>query len=174
VGAGGDLEFDDAARKVTLDLGAATLAFADLEASPMPLAFSRAYAATTVMARLHQAHFRKATLRAYQSRCCVCLLKEHRLLDAAHIVPDRLPEGVAEVRNGMSMCPTHHRAYDRGVLLVHDDYRTEVRRDRLNAADAPITHRMLVDFSGREIFRPKDPACWPDPALLRRKLELVA
>lgn len=168
------LGFDDVARKVRLNLAAANREVADAEAAPMPTAFSRSYAATTVMARLHQAHFRRATLRAYRSRCCVCSLNEHKLLDAAHIVPDRLPEGVAEIRNGMSMCPTHHRAYDRGVLLVHEDYMTEIRNDRLSAADSTESKIMLLDFAGRPITRPKHEACWPDPALLRRKLELVA
>ena len=165
---------DDVARKVKLNLAAANADVPAAEAAPIPAAFSRAYAETIVKARLHQAHFRKATLRAYRSRCCVCALNEHKLLDAAHIVDDRLPEGLAQVRNGMSMCPTHHRAYDRGVLLVHEDYRTEVRRDRLNAADSNETRAMLLDFAGREINRPKDEAHWPDPALLRLKLELVA
>lgn len=72
------------------------------------------------------------------------------------------------------MCPTHHRAYDRGILLVREDYMTEVRRDRLSAADSNETKMMVVDFAGREIIRPKDEAYWPDPALLRLKLELVA
>jgi putative restriction endonuclease len=73
----------------------------------------------------------------------------------------------------MAMCPTHHRAYDRGELLVREDYRTDVRRDRLTAADAAPTQRMLLDFAGREIHRPRDPARWPDPPRLRRKRELV-
>jgi len=165
---------DDVARKVTLNLAAATIEVANAEAAPMPAAFSRAYAETIVKARLHQAHFRKATLRAYRSRCCVCALNEHKLLDAAHIVDDRLPDGVAEIRNGMSMCPNHHRAYDRGVLLVHENYMTEVRRDRLSAGDSHETKMMILDFAGREIIRPKDEAYWPDPMLLRQKLELVA
>jgi putative restriction endonuclease len=75
---------------------------------------------------------------------------------AAHIVPDRLPDGVAEVRNGMAMCPTHHRAYDRGVLLVRENYVTDLRRDRLVAAESAETQRALLDFAGREIVRPKD------------------
>jgi putative restriction endonuclease len=168
------LAFDDVARKVRLDLGAASQQLPDAEAAPMPAQFSRAYAETLVRARLHQAHFRRHVLDVYRSRCCVCVLAERPLLDAAHIVDDRLPEGIAAIRNGLAMCPTHHRAYDRGILLVHENYRTEIRRDRLVASEAPPTRQMLLEYSGREIHRPRNEAHWPDPVLLRRKLELIA
>lgn len=167
------LAFDDAARKVRLDLGAANRSLADADAAPMPPTFSRAYAETIVLARLHQAHFRRHVLDVYRSRCCVCTLGERPLLDAAHVVDDRLPEGVAEIRNGLAMCPTHHRAYDRGILLIHEGYRTEIRRDRLIESEATATKKMLLDYSGREIRLPKNEADWPAPTLLRRKLELV-
>jgi putative restriction endonuclease len=114
------LGFNDAARKVRLNLAAAQPEQAEIP-SPAPSVFSKAYAETTAKARLHQAHFRKETLAAYAERCCVCELRERPLLDAAHIVPDRLPEGVAWVRNGLAMCPTHHRAYDKNLLLVTDN-----------------------------------------------------
>lgn len=76
------LRFDDVARKVTLSLAAANAEIDHAESAPMPSAFSRAYAETTVMARLHQAHFRKGdasrvsesllhlrTQRAQAARC---------------------------------------------------------------------------------------------------------
>ncbi len=72
--------------------------------------------------------------------------RERPLLDAAHIVADRLPEGVATVTNGLAMCPTHHRAYDQDVLLVTESYRVEVRRDRLDHPDAAPTTKMLLDY----------------------------
>jgi putative restriction endonuclease len=167
------LGFDDATRKVRLNLAAAQTDKAGIP-SPAPSVFSKAYAETTAKARLHQAHFRKETLAAYAERCCVCELRERPLLDAAHIVPDRLPEGVAWVRNGLAMCPTHHRAYDKNLLLVTDTYRVEVRDDRLHHVGSEATRRMLLDYHGREIHRPKDERFWPEPALLRRKIELVA
>ena len=34
--------------------------------------------------------------------------------------------------------------------------------------------KMLLDYNGQLISRPKDEALWPGPALLRQKLELVA
>ena len=58
--------FDDVAHKVRLNLGAASQEIADAESAPAPTAFSKAYAETIVMARLHQARFRRATLDAYR------------------------------------------------------------------------------------------------------------
>jgi putative restriction endonuclease len=132
------LGFDDAARKVRLNLGAAQAEQADVPA-PSPSVFSKAYAETRAKARLHQAHFRKDTLAAYAERCCVCELRERPLLDAAHIVPDRLPCGVAWVRNGLAMCPTHHRAYDQNLLVVTESYRVEVRDHRLGHVGSEAT-----------------------------------
>ena len=167
------LGFDDVARKVRLNLAAAQAEVAGVP-TPTPTMFSKAYAETVAKARLHQAHFRKDTLAAYAERCCICELRERPLLDAAHIVPDRLPDGVAWVRNGLAMCPTHHRAYDQNLLLVTETYKVEVRDDRLAHAGSEATRRMLLDYRGREIVRPKDVQLWPDPSLLRRKIELAA
>jgi putative restriction endonuclease len=164
--------FDDVARKVRLDLASAQ----DTSGvpSPAPSVFSKAYAATIAKARLHQAHFRRETLVAYGHRCCVCELRERPMLDAAHIVPDPLPEGAATVTNGLAMCPTHHRAYDQDVLLVHESYRVEVRRDRLEHAESAPTAKMLLDYDGKTIWLPKDERSRPAPEFLRRKIELVA
>ncbi|WP_269749933.1 HNH endonuclease [Polyangium fumosum] len=96
------------------------------------------------------------------------------MLDAAHIVPDRLPEGVPEVRNGLAMCPTHHRAYDQNLLLVTEQHRVEVQRDRLYYAESEATARMLLEFDGREILLSKREHLRPDPEFLRRKLVLAA
>lgn len=167
------LGFDDMTRKVRLSL---TPAAQDAEGipAPTPSLFSKAYAETAVKARLHQAHFRREILSAYTDRCCICGLRERPLLDAAHILPDRLPEGVPTVRNGLAMCPTHHRAYDRDIVLVNDHYRVEIKRDRLDHADAEATARTLLDFDGKVILLPKEETLRPEREFLRKKLGLVA
>lgn len=40
-------------------------------------------------------------------QCAICELRERLLLDAPHIVPDRLPDSVPEVRNGLAMVPPY-------------------------------------------------------------------
>lgn len=102
-------------------------------------------------------------------RCCICELGERPLLDAAHIVPDRLPEGLATVTNGMAMCPTHHRAFDKSILLVNTSYRVEVQRERLERVESEATARMLLDFDGKEIRLPKQVAFRPAVTLLEKR-----
>jgi putative restriction endonuclease len=167
------LGFDDAARKVRLGLGTASQEASGVP-SPVPSVFSKAYAETLAKARLHQAHFRKETLSAYGNRCCVCELRERPLLDAAHILPDRLPDGVATVTNGLAMCPTHHRAYDQDLLLVGETYRVEVRRPRLEHLESEATVRTLLDFEGKTIWLPKDEALRPAREFLKKRVEFAA
>ena len=49
----------------------------------------RRYALRIVKQRLHQDSFREAVITAYSGRCALSGLREHRLLDAAHIVSDK-------------------------------------------------------------------------------------
>ena len=164
---------DDQARKFRLSLSAAAAEVGGVPAPP-PTVFSKAYAETVVKARLHQAYFRRDTLYAYGHRCCVCELQERPLLDAAHIIADRLPDGVATVTNGMAMCPTHHRAYDQSVILVGEDYRVQVQRDRLEHLGSAPTARMIIDYDGKTIWLPKDERLRPAPEFLKRKKDLAA
>lgn len=165
--------FDDVARKVRLNLAAAEQDVLGV-AAPAPSPFSKAYAETTTKARLHQAHFRRNILGAYSNRCCICELQERPLLDAAHIIPDRLPEGVPEIQNGMAMCPTHHRAFDQNVIVVTEEYRIEVQQARLRHVEEQATQRMILDYHGRPIRLPKDESMRPSPEFLKKKIELAA
>jgi hypothetical protein len=42
-------------------------------------------------------------MRAYRHRCVICALRERSLVQAAHIVPDIEPEGIAAVVNGLAL-----------------------------------------------------------------------
>ena len=105
---------DPAARAVTLEVG---LPIADTTpaglVSPPDV---RAYAMRDVRIRLHQQRFRINVLHAYRERCAICALKERELVQAAHIVEDASPEGIAAVVNGIALCAIHHLAYDRNLL----------------------------------------------------------
>jgi putative restriction endonuclease len=46
----------------------------------------------------------------------------HRLLDAAHIVPVEHKRGTDEIKNGLSLCALHHRAFDHALIGVRTDY----------------------------------------------------
>ena len=95
----------------------------------------RQYLTATFRQRVHQRSFRERVLRAYRNQCAVCRLRYSKLLEAAHIIPDRDPEGIPVVQNGISLCAIHHRAFDRHFIGIRPDYRVEVRADVLEEHD---------------------------------------
>jgi putative restriction endonuclease len=112
----------------------------------------RRYVTVAARQRLHQAFFRLRVLRAYRSRCTVCRLGHDRLLDAAHILPDRDERGVPSTRNGLSLCKIHHAAFDENILGIDPDYRIHVRQDILDERDGPMLLHGLQEFAGRNLI----------------------
>lgn len=64
----------------------------------------RRYVTRLVRQRLHQQAFRERVLAAYREHCAICYLRHQELLEAAHIVADRDPEGEPHVSNGWALC----------------------------------------------------------------------
>ncbi|WP_245963411.1 HNH endonuclease [Terracoccus luteus] len=117
--------------------------------------------------RLHQPIFRATVIRAYGTRCAVCALGHTRLLDAAHIVPDRDERGVAEVRNGLALCKIHHAALDAHILGVRPDLVVEIRQDLLEEVDGPMLRHGLQDRHRQKLMvLPARRDERPDPGLL--------
>jgi len=71
--------------------------------------------------------FRQAVLQAYDFSCAFCGMKPHAPNDslweaeAAHIVPHS-SLGRDDIWNGITLCRTHHWAFDVGWLSLHDDF----------------------------------------------------
>jgi putative restriction endonuclease len=86
------------------------------------------YITSTVRTRLHQKSFRMRVLEAYKNQCAFCQLKHAELLDAAHITPDSIEDGVPTVNNGLSLCKIHHAAYNRHLIEVNPDYQIVICR----------------------------------------------
>src|SRR6266480_7831203 len=130
---------DDPVRRVVLVTPGALLGPLD-EPEPVPLEdpIERRYAVRETHVRLHQARFRGRVVPAYGSQCAICTLKELRLLDAAHIVGDIQLGGEATVRNGLSLCSIHHRAFDQNLVGVSPDYSVQVSRRLLEDDDGPM------------------------------------
>jgi putative restriction endonuclease len=127
----------------------------------------RRYIRRETWQRLHQPLFRATVLRAYETRCAVCALRHHQLLDAAHIVADREEAGIAAVRNGLALCKIHHAAYDCHVLGIRPDLVVEIRADLLGEVDGPMLEHGLKGRHGQRLMAlPRVRAERPDPALL--------
>jgi len=120
----------------------------------------RRYVVRQTRVRLHQARFRGRVLPAYASQCAICRLKELRLLDASHIVADVEVEGEPSVRNGLSLCSIHHRAFDQHLVGVAPDYTVHVSRRLLEDEDGPMldllkgSHGVSLELPQRRADRP--------------------
>lgn len=111
---------------------------------------SRQYRAHVVKARMHQARFREAVLRAYRSCCAVCSLRRAELVDAAHIIGDA-DGGQPVVTNGLVLCKLHHAAFDRHILGVRPDLHVVVRHDILAEIDGPMLLHGLQGFHDQKL-----------------------
>lgn len=129
----------------------------------------RAYVTRTIRQRLHQVVFRERVIRAYQERCALCSLRHQELLDAAHITPDRDPEGEPVVSNGVALCKLHHAAFDRLFFAIRPDYVIEVRESILAEHDGPMLVVGLQQIHEKRILLPRRLADRPDPARLERR-----
>ena len=136
---------DDEPRTLTFTIQMDDAAVLDINVSAAAVAVSyehggderRRYVTRELQVRLHQRSFRERVLRAYRSRCAVCRLRHHELLDAAHIVPDS-EAGAPRVPNGLALCKLHHAAFDKLFVGVRPDGIIEVRRDILEEEDGPM------------------------------------
>ena len=91
----------------------------------------RKYITAIFQKRLHQRHFHDIVLDAYRYRGACCQLRHDELLEAAHIIPDKEPEGLPIVTNGLAMCKLHHAAFDSHIIGISPDYNIHVREDVL-------------------------------------------
>lgn len=132
----------------------------------------RAYITRQVRARLHQRSFREQVLHAYKEQCACCRLKHLELLDAAHIIPDSDPHGIAAVKNGISLCKLHHAAFDSYLFGIRPDHVIEVREDVRKEKDGPMLIHGLQQIHDQKIAAPRSVGLAPDPNLLEQRYEM--
>lgn len=132
----------------------------------------RRYALREVKQRLHQASFREAVIAAYRGRCALSGLPEPRLIDAAHIVPDRHELlGQPVVPNGIPLSKIHHAAFDAHLIGIDADYRLHVSRRLLDQNDGPMLEA-LKNLNGRLIHLPAREQDRPDRERLEQRYAL--
>jgi putative restriction endonuclease len=130
----------------------------------------RRYAVRRTRVRLHQARFRGRVVPAYRSQCAICTLREIRLLDAAHIVGDLESGGEPTIRNGLSLCSIHHRAFDQFLVGVSPDYTVRVSHRLLEDEDGPMLD-LLKGFHNIPLRVPSRVGDRPDRERLAERYE---
>lgn len=159
---------DPAARRVVVAPGALRGPIDEPEPVPVEDPLERRYAVRETRVRLHQARFRGRVVPAYNSECSICSLKELRLLDAAHIIGDLELGGEPTVKNGLSLCSIHHRAFDQNLVGVSPDYLVHMSRRLLEDDDGPMLE-LLKGFHKTPLHVPKRPTDRPEPERLDRR-----
>jgi putative restriction endonuclease len=143
--------------------GSATAAAVSGEERPieeLPGSAERRRAISNVSRAVRNAQFRVRVLRAYGNRCAFCDLAAS-LCQAAHIRPVHLG-GVDQVHNGVAACPTHHLAFDRGLLIVGDDLSIQLNNSRLAEVGADDDDREALQAGLRQTLRrPAEPSLQP-------------
>jgi len=134
----------------------------------------RTYITRQVRQRMHQRSFRDRVLRAYDNQCSICQLRHIRLLDAAHIIPDKDETGEPIVSNGLSMCKIHHAAYDSRYIGIRPDYRIVVRPDIMTEHDGPMLKHGLQEIDDQRLTLPRTVRNRPDPERLSKRFDEFA
>jgi len=133
--------------------------------SELPVDAERRREIRVIEEAVRDPRFRRQVIAAYGGRCAFCGLGAE-LAQAAHI------EGVREggpdlVVNGLGACPTHHLAFDRGLITVGDGNAIEVNEPRLRACgcgEEEVESFRAGLFSSLAL--PPAVANHPDPKLL--------
>lgn len=131
----------------------------------------RAYATREARLRLHQQRFKLDVMRAYQHRCAICRLRERALVQAAHIVADVDPRGIAAVVNGLALCAIHHLAFDRNLLGIDPTGVVHIADRLLREIDGPMLRDGLQGFHDARIAMPRRSEDRPDPQRLEARFE---
>jgi putative restriction endonuclease len=159
---------EPAARRVLVTVGTMAGPLDEREPVLPEDPIERRYAVRETRVRLHQARFRGRVLPAYLDQCAICRLKEVRLLDAAHIVADLEPTGIAAVSNGLSLCSIHHRAFDEDLVGIDPTHTVHVARRLRDDEDGPMLD-VLKSCHGTVLRVPNRRALRPDGALLEAR-----
>lgn len=115
-----------------------------------------------------QTIFRKALLKAYDSKCAFCGLSFSFALQAAHIIPwsKATNSQRLDVRNGLLLCATHHCLYDTGILTVNADYSINFVANSKHRLVTQYDNLLSSAFHNKKIKLPKKNQHLPNPEYL--------
>jgi len=105
--------------------------------------------------------FKREIPKIYNNTCCISGMKidatiNVSMVDACHIVP--FSESYNDtVTNGIALCPNLHRAFDRGLIAIDNNYKVVVSKSFTEDESNYSIH----GFDGKEILLPKQVEYFP-------------
>jgi putative restriction endonuclease len=108
--------------------------------------------------------FKREVPKIYNHTCAISGLRltavttTVSMVDACHIVP--FSESYDDtLTNGISLCPNLHRAFDRGLISISDDYTVLINKNFVEDKNSAFN---LSQFAGKQIFLPYAEELHPD------------
>ena len=134
-----------------------------------PLSQGRKRIVQTVSRLCRKANFRQQVMHAYGNRCAVTRA-QLQLVDAAHILPVGAQGSVDDVRNGLALSPTYHRAFDVGLIYLDDGFVMRINAAKERQLSALKLDGGLASFKSSlgKIYLPPDKRQRPNLRFIRR------
>jgi putative restriction endonuclease len=124
----------------------------------------------TVTRWARSASFRQQVLCAYGNRCSLTRM-QLRLVDAAHILPVQAEETSDDVRNGIALCPTYHRAFDDALIYLDEECVMRINPEKELQLVTLKLDGGIEEFKrylGKHIHLPPDKRQWPDVSMIQK------
>lgn len=105
--------------------------------------------------------FKREIPKIYNNTCCISGMKidatiNVSMIDACHIVPFSVSYDDT-VTNGIALCPNLHRAFDRGLIAIDENYKVVVSK---TFKEDETSYSIRV-FEGKEIQLPSMKSYYP-------------
>ncbi|MGV3612616.1 MAG: HNH endonuclease [Fluviicola sp.] len=111
--------------------------------------------------------FKREVPKIYGYQCAISEMRiesstNAQMVDACHLVPFAISKDDT-ITNGIALSPNLHRAYDRGLITITEDYRVKISK-AISENHSPYS---LGQFDGKEIILPRNPDYYPSIENLR-------
>lgn len=107
--------------------------------------------------------FKREIPKIYNYQCAISgmrieSLSNAQMVDACHIIPFAISKDDT-ISNGVSLSPNLHRAYDRGLITITEEYIVRIS-PTITEVDSPFS---LKQFEGKQISLPQQIHHFPSP-----------
>ncbi len=112
--------------------------------------------------------FKREIPKIYNYSCCISGMRVDAvsnisMVDACHIIPFSESHDDT-ITNGIALCPNLHRAFDRRLIGIDNEYKVVVSR----AFKESDSEYGITRFEGKPIQLPRERKYWPDQEKLQR------
>ena len=106
--------------------------------------------------------FKKEIPKIYNFTCCISGMRidateNISMIDACHIIPFSVSYNDT-ISNGIALCPNLHRAFDRGLISISNDYKVLVKRNFIENQNSVFN---IFQFDKKQIILPSSKNSYP-------------